>query len=120
GMRAALTSLAGRLQGIVGPFAATGFHGPGGVDFDNLLGEEGSEGLDGLVYESVDGQSSIVVTTRSLLATWIARVGRKLPRRLVAALATEDFYTFAIESDAAVYKYATIPIPDQSRLGIVT
>ena len=59
------------------------------------------------------------MTTRSLLATWLTEVGRGIPRDPIEALRAPDFYTFAINTQSAVYRYATIPVAGASRLGIV-
>jgi hypothetical protein len=60
-----------------------------------------------------------VVTTRSLLKTWLDHTRRGISRDPVSALRDPDFYTFAINSDAATYRYATIAVPDSSRLGLI-
>jgi hypothetical protein len=116
----ALKELERRLRVIIGPFQAKNFPGPGHINTDDLFPDEpDSGGLDALVYETADHTSSVVVTTRSLLATWLTEVGREIPRDPITALGAPDFYTFAINTDAAVYRYATIPVAGASRLGIV-
>lgn len=116
----ALKELERRLRVIIGPFEATGFPGPGHINTDDLFPEDlGSGGLDGLMYETADHTSNVLVTTRSLLATWLTQVGRGIPRDPITALRDPDLYTFAINTEAAVSRYATIPVADASRLGVV-
>jgi hypothetical protein len=116
----ALKNLERRLRVIIGPFQAKGFPGPGHINIDDLFpADEGFGGLDGLMYETADHTAGVVVTTRSLLATWLTQVGRGIPRDPIEALGVPDLYTFAINTESAVYRYATIPVADASRLGVV-
>lgn len=118
----ALKGLERQLRTIIGPFQANGFPGPGHINTDDLFPEDMDFGaLDGLMYESADHASSVVVTTRTLLATWLSTTehGRPLPHDPIKALGSPDFYTFAIWTDAAVSRYATIPVGNASQLGVV-
>jgi len=116
----ALKNLESRLRAIIGPFQAKGFPGPGHINTDDLFPEDqGFGALDGLIYETADHKSSVVVTTQSLLTTWLTQMRRGIPRDPMDALRAPDFYTFAIWTDAAVSSYATIPVADAPRLGIV-
>src|SRR5204862_5884629 len=63
--------------------------------------------------------SRIVVPTRSLLASWFTPVGRGPPPDPILALGNPNIYASAINTGAAVYEYATIPVADAARLGIV-
>lgn len=116
----ALKELERRLRVIIGPFEATGFPGPGHINTDDLFpGDLASGSLDGLMYETADHTSSVVVTTRSLLAGWLTPGVRGRPLDPIILLGTPDFYASAINTDAAVFRYATIPVANASRLGVV-
>lgn len=116
----ALRELERRLRVIIGPPQTKSFLGPGRINTDDLFPDDvGSGGLDALNYETVDHASTMLVTTRSLLAAWLTQVRPGVPRDPIAALGTPDFYTFAINTEAAVYKYATVPLAGASRLGVV-
>jgi hypothetical protein len=54
-----------------------------------------------------------------LLAAWLSRSGRGVPRDPIRAFGSEDFYTAAIESDSRVIRYATVHVPDAARQGII-
>ena len=73
--------------------------------------------LDGLVFK-VGADTQVLVTTRTLLARWIAAEQEiwkdspehGFPPEIDAALRTENFYTQALSHDAAVTRYADIPV----------
>ncbi len=68
--------------------------------------------LDGLVFEADGGDTQMVVTTRSLLTKWLQAKWQDPEHRLApdAAMKTETFYLRAIGSDAAILRYAEIPL----------
>jgi hypothetical protein len=83
---------------------------------DTLLkGDQGFGMLDGLVYSSEDYKTRVVVTTEGLFKTWL-REHRKwwkdnnVLEDPAKALAHVSFYTQAVNADAALSKYAVLPI----------
>jgi len=111
--KAARADLAKRLAKIIGPVAIKGLAAKGTANLDTLFeGDVGFGMLDGLRYATSDGKQAVVVTTTGLLDAWVA--GRpqdsKLPASATEALKAETAYTQAISSDAAVSRYAEIPI----------
>ncbi len=111
----ALHDLEARLQLILGTVRIEGFSDPR-FNLDSLAEGDDSFGrLDGLVYTSADEKTSIVVTTDELLDKWLA--GHKkwwgkddMPPGTEAALKSEAFYTQALNTDAAFFKFADIPL----------
>ncbi|HUI97819.1 MAG TPA: hypothetical protein VLX44_18830 [Xanthobacteraceae bacterium] len=108
--------LQSRLQLILGTVRIAGFGEPK-LNLDALSeGDQGFGLLDGLVYASADDKTSIVVTTDELLDRWL--VGHKkwwgskddMPASTEAALKSEAFYTQALNTDAAFFKFADIPL----------
>ena len=83
---------------------------PGDIDFGRL---------DGIVFEADGGDTQMVVSTRSLLAKWLQAKWQDPKDRLdvAAAMKNENFYLRAMGSDAAVLRYADIPlgVPEASR-----
>ena len=72
--------------------------------------------LDGIVYEADGGDTQMVVSTRSLLSKWLHAKFQDSKDRLAPddAIKTENFYLRAMGSDAAILRYAEIPlgVPD--------
>jgi hypothetical protein len=108
--------LANKLRAVVGAVAVDGFAGPGKLSLESLYPSDiGAEQLDGLVYSGAD-DSRLLVTTVPLAETWLrARrtswpQGTTAPQKLDQALKSEDFYTLAISPDAAVFRFAELPI----------
>lgn len=108
--------LQSRLQLILGTVRIAGFGEPK-LNLDSLSeGDEGFGLLDGLDYASADEKTSIVVTTDALLDKWL--LGHKkwwgskddMPPGTDAALKSEAFYTQALNTDAAFFKFADIPL----------
>ena len=106
-----------QLRRIVGPApkGTVGEQRDGQLNLQTLIdGDMGFGQLDGLVY-MLKGETRVVVTTRALLANWLAAHkawgnGVNVPAEPQAALQSEPFYTQAISSDAAVSHFATIPV----------
>ena len=68
--------------------------------------------LDGLIFEADGGDTQMVASTRSLLAKWLQAKWQEPKVRLEAAAAmkNENFYLRAMGSDAAVLRYADLPL----------
>jgi hypothetical protein len=65
--------------------------------------------LDGLVFASADGKATVLATTDGLLSRWLA-AAREVPQDPVEALRSEEFYAQATSPDAAVLRYALVPV----------
>jgi len=118
---AALAELRTRLQAVVGTVAIRGLPATPANNLETLSpGDQGFGTLDGLLFASNDGKTSVIVTTRSLFDRWLVRErdwaddkGRQMesaPRDAAAAIRTETFYTQAIRTDAAVMRFAELPV----------
>jgi hypothetical protein len=114
----ARNELTGLLQPIVGPVAIKGLLPQGKTNLDSLFkGDEGFGLLDGLVFSSADDKTHVTITTDALLDHWLAEHkdwwGPKVanvPQEVAAALKSEAFYTQALMTDAAIMKYAELPV----------
>jgi len=112
----ALADLQARLGRIIGPVRISGFAGDGKISLDALdQDDEGFGLLDGLVYRSADEKAQVLVTTAGLFDKWLKAHASfwpesPLPPDMGAALKRDDFYTQAINDDAAVVTYAEVPI----------
>src|SRR6185437_6719213 len=113
---AAIADLQARLRPIVGPVRIAGFAAEGKLNLNALdSGDEGFGMLDGLVYAGADGKTRVLVTTASLFDKWLAAhttfwPQAPLPGQMAEALKRDDFYTQAVNDDAAVVTYAEIPV----------
>jgi hypothetical protein len=111
----ALAELEGMLKPIVGPFSAPGFSPKGKINLVTLFpDDEGSGMLDGIVY-GADSDTSVVVTTVTLLDKWLAshpqgRTEGALPTSAAEAVKSADFYSQATISDAAAADYGDLPV----------
>jgi hypothetical protein len=114
----AVAELEKQLKPLIGPSvpALPGLPAEGKINNDTLLkGDQGFGLLDGLAYVSEDYKTVAVVTTESLFKIWL-REHRKwwrdnnVPEDPAKALRHVSFYTQAISTDAAVSKYAELPI----------
>ena len=112
----ATSDLERQLKRLIPPLSAKGFKPAGKSNVTTLTREQGFGQLDGLVFTSRDDKTSVVVTTRPLLETWIKEHadwwpnGVNVPQTVDAALQAEVLYTQAISTDAAVAKFADIPV----------
>ena len=121
-----LHDLQGSLRELVGPFHLDGFPAEGTIRPDDLIeGEVGNESLDGLYVESTDGSMQAVVSTKYLLAEWLARTDRSArdPRNLIPleigkAFAAELFYTWVFSDDTHYYRMAELPVVLNGRDGV--
>jgi hypothetical protein len=110
--------LARLLRPIVGPVAVKGFLPQGRTNLDSLFkGDEGFGLLDGLLFSSADDKTHLTVTTDALLDHWLKEHKdwwepplANVPQDVGAALKSEAFYTQALMTDAAIMKYAELPV----------
>jgi hypothetical protein len=106
------------LRPIVGPVAVKGFLPQGRTNLDSLFkGDEGFGLLDGLLFSSADDKTHLTVTTEALLDHWLKEHKdwweppvANVPQDVTAALKSEAFYNQAIMTDAAIMKYAELPV----------
>jgi hypothetical protein len=115
----ARADLEARLRGIVGPARIEGFPAEGKINLGSLSeGDEEFGRLDGLVYSPSDRKRSVVVTTDDLLDKWLAAhrtwwSGKDdMPPGVEAALKSEAFYTQALNTDAAFFKFVDLPLAE--------
>jgi hypothetical protein len=113
----ALSDLEQQLRRIIGDIAIRGFSSQGKTNLDTLsTGDVGFGLLDGLAFSSQDGKAQLVVTTETLLHDWLRthknwwKKEKNAPQKVEDALKSEPFYTQAISADAAVFKYAEVPV----------
>lgn len=121
----ALAQLEKQVSRIVGTAQLKGVSGAGKINLGGLIAGDMDTGmLDGMVYESSDGKTSIVVSTQNLLKNWLRengnlRVGdEKMPQGMAPALRWAPFYTRALGGGAAFGGFAEIPVGTDS--GYVT
>jgi hypothetical protein len=114
---AAKRNLELQLERIIGPFDVAGVKGAGKINLDTLSeGDEGFGMLDGLAFAAADKSFQFVVTTDVLFDAWLK--GHKdwwkgmanAPPVAADALRTDAFFTQAISTDAAVSKFADLPV----------
>jgi hypothetical protein len=114
----AVAELGKQLKRIIGSsaLALPGLPAEGKSNNDTLTkGDQGFGLLDGLVYWSGDYKTQVVVTTEGLFKVWL-REHRKwwrdnnVPEDPAKALRHDSFYTQAVNADAAVSKFAELPI----------
>ena len=116
----ARSDLERKIRLIVGEHKIQGFPGQGKINLETLFsGDLGFGLLDGLIYTSADDKTHVIVTTRSVFDHWLREHahwwdgGAKIanvPQQADAALRSEAFYTQALNTDAAVFKYVEFPI----------
>jgi hypothetical protein len=103
-----------QMRAIIGPVEINGL-GPGKLSLGSLYeGDIGFGTLDGLMFNSEDYKTAIVVTTRSLFMRWLrAHKTPKddaLPQDPEKAFRIETFYFRAMMSDAAILRFAEVPL----------
>jgi hypothetical protein len=111
----ALAGLEKQMRAIVGPLTMKGLGGKSAINLDTLNdGDEGFGLLDGMVYGGPDARTRVIVTTESLFRRWLqqhkAWAGAELPQDPGAAIKDQDFYSQAVLTDAAIVRYADLPI----------
>lgn len=113
----ARADLTRQLRSIIGPLNVKGYAGDGEYAIDSLFkGDIGFGTLDGLSF-SAPKDVNLVVTTRGLFERWVrdhkdwwGTSVDNIPPDPIAALKTEAFYTQAISADAAVVRFAELPV----------
>ena len=110
----ALLDVGRYIRRLIGPVYVPGFDATGRNSLATLFsGDEDSGLADGLVFESTDRHARLFVTTQTLFAAWVrARFAKDTTatRDPIAALSREETYTPIFGSDAAVVRYADLPV----------
>jgi hypothetical protein len=107
-----------QMRAIVGPVAPSGF-GDGELNLSTLFkGDQGFGTLDGLAFRADERKREMIVTTRTLLTRWLAGHKRwweheAMPAEPAAAFRTEAFWNQAIDTDAHITPFATLPLDAQ-------
>jgi hypothetical protein len=107
-----------QLRAIVGPVAIKGLEGEGAINLDTLMeGDEDFGLLDGMVYGPVDAKTRVIVTTDGLFRRWLhqhkdwwGKDSTGIPLDPGAAVKVDAFYTQAVQNDAAIMRFAELPI----------
>jgi hypothetical protein len=113
---AARVDLEGKLRTILGRASIAGVPAEGKLNLDTLIqGEIGFGQIDGLSHQTAEDAPRLIVTTPSLVRRWLVAHAKwwdsnNVPQDLGAALKSEPFYTQAMSQDAAVFRFAAIPV----------
>ncbi len=107
-----------QLRAIVGPVAIKGLEGDGAINLDTLIeGDEDFGLLDGMVYGAVDAKTGVIVTTDGLFRRWLhahkdwwGKDSTSIPLDPAAAVKVDAFYTQGVQTDAAIMRFAELPI----------
>jgi hypothetical protein len=110
-----LAGLERQMRAIVGPVTIPGLGDNSAINLDTLSdGDEDFGLLDGMVYGAVDAKTRVIVTTGGLFRHWLREhknwAGNELPQDPHAAIRDDDFYTQAVLTDAAILRFAELPI----------
>lgn len=100
------------IRAVVGSAPPAGFEA-GKFNVSTLFGGDMDFGkLDGIVYETDGGDTQMVVTTRSLFAKWLQSKWLDVKERQQpdAAIRNERLFLRAVGSDAAIIRYAELPL----------
>ena len=114
----ASAALERQLRAIVGPVAIKGLEGDGAINLDTLIeGDEDFGLLDGMIYGPVDAKTRVIVTTDGLCARWLhqhkdwwGKDSTGIPMNPGAAVKVDAFYTQAVLTDAAIMRFAELPV----------
>jgi hypothetical protein len=116
----ARAALEQQMQAVIGASGVKGAPAQGKLNLDSLItGDMGFGLLDGIVFK-LRGETQVLVTTRSLLTRWL-KAQQEIwknsphhgpPAETGAAVRSENFYTQALSHDAAVTRYAEIPVTE--------
>jgi hypothetical protein len=114
------------MRAIIGPVTIKGLSTSGTLNLSTLVSsDQGFGTLDGLVFASADDKTRVIVTTESIFAAWLKAHrnwwGDKIanvPQDAAAAVKSDAFYTQAIQSDAAVMRYAELPLAKRANARI--
>lgn len=107
-----------QMRTIVGPVDIKGMDGEAKLNLDTLIeGDEDFGLLDGIVYGGLDAKTRVIVTTDSLLQRWLHRHkdwwgkdSDDIPQQPAAAVQENAFYTQAVLTDAAIMRFAELPV----------
>jgi hypothetical protein len=123
---AARAELEGKLRAILGRVSIEGVPSDGKLNLDTLI--EGGIGfglIDGLTHQAADDAPRLIVTTPALAKRWLTAHAKwwddnNVPQDFNAALKSEPFYTQAMSSDAAVFRFADIPVTKPASASFVS
>ncbi len=108
-----------QMRVIVGPAAIKGMDDDkGALNLDTLIeGDEDFGLLDGMVYGAPDAKTRVIVTTDTMFALWLREHknwqgpnSASMPQQPSAAVKTDDFYSQAVLTDAAIMRFAELPV----------
>ena len=119
----ALGDRATKLRATLGRIA---LQGSGEMNLMSLVkGDMDFGKLDGLLYKTNGGRTEIVVSTKGLVGKylvahkdWWDKDTPNVPQTMAGALAADGFYTQALVGDAAIGKFADIPVSAPAGAGI--
>jgi len=109
----ARASLEQQMRAIVGPVVIKGMTSDAKINLDTLNDSfEGFGMLDGMVYGGLDDKTRVIVTTDSMFKRWLRDWWDEpgSTPQLSDAAKNNNFYTRAILTDAAVVRFADMPI----------
>jgi hypothetical protein len=114
----ARASLERQMRVIVGPVAIKGLQERGTLNLDTLIeGDESFGVLDGLIYASADDKTHVIVTTDNLFQRWLiqhkdwwGKDRSDMPQEPGAAVKESAFYSQAVVTDAAIIRFAELPV----------
>jgi hypothetical protein len=103
-----------QMRAILGPVAIKGLEGEGAINLDTLI--EGDEDF-GMVYGPIDAKTRVIVTTDGLFRRWLhqhkdwwGKDSPSLPQDPGAAVKVDALYTQAVQNDAAIMRFAMLPV----------
>jgi hypothetical protein len=107
-----------QMRAIVGPVAIKGMDGKAALNLDTLIeGDEDFGLLDGMVYGALDAKTRVIATTDGLLRRWLnqhkdwwGKDSNDIPQQPAAAVQENAFYTQAVLTDAAITRFAELPV----------
>jgi hypothetical protein len=115
----ATAGLEQQMRAIVGPVVIKGMEDDkGATNLDTLFeGDEGFGLLDGMIYGAPDARTRVIVTTDTMFAIWLREHknwfgsnAASMPQQPSAAVRTDDFYSQAVLTDAAIMRFAELPV----------
>lgn len=115
----ALRDLEHRLREVIGPFKGRGTKDSGQITLSTLLADDpGSNSPDGLLFESRKDSTRTFVTTTRLFSAWLAiqfARDHTVPTDPRTALTRDDVYTAIFDDNAAVIRYAELPVTSPTK-----
>lgn len=114
----ARNDLTQKLRPVVGPINVQDLPREGVMNLDTLFkGDQGFGTLDALIFSSPKESTSVLVTTVPILQRWLKEHkdwwGANLAnvsQEIGAAIKDEAFYTQALKTDAAFFKFVEVPV----------